>query len=218
MVERLHRQLKAALMCHNDTWARALPLVLLGIRTALKEDLKTSSAELLYGEPLRLPGELLAASFSTERSEDISDFVVQLRKKMAKLRPTAASHHAQQQPFIFRDLPTASHVFLRDDTVRRPLQQPYTGPYKIINRKEKTMTINIRGKSVEVSLDRIKPAHIEQFDTPPETTVTTSVPVATAANSPDVLLSTTKSTDPKVPSEYTTRSGRKVHFSKPFDL
>ena len=35
MIERLHRQLKAALMCHADEhWAEVLPLVLLGIRSA----------------------------------------------------------------------------------------------------------------------------------------------------------------------------------------
>jgi cleavage and polyadenylation specificity factor subunit 1 len=42
LIERLHRQLKAALMCHADEhWAEALPLVLLGNRSAWKEELKT---------------------------------------------------------------------------------------------------------------------------------------------------------------------------------
>ncbi|GBP80756.1 hypothetical protein EVAR_56602_1 [Eumeta japonica] len=60
LVERFHRQLKAAIVCHeNANWVESLPLVLLGIRSALKEDLQTTSAELLYGEPLRLPGEFL---------------------------------------------------------------------------------------------------------------------------------------------------------------
>jgi cleavage and polyadenylation specificity factor subunit 1 len=55
MIERLHRQLKAAFMCHADELlAEALPLVLLGIRSAWNEDLKASSAELVYGSPLPL--------------------------------------------------------------------------------------------------------------------------------------------------------------------
>ena len=50
MIKRLHRQLKATLICNADEhWAKALSLVLLGICSALKEDLKTSSAELVYG-------------------------------------------------------------------------------------------------------------------------------------------------------------------------
>jgi transposase InsO family protein len=48
LVERFHRTLKAAIMCHTDQqWTEALPLVLLGIRTAFKEDLQASVAELV---------------------------------------------------------------------------------------------------------------------------------------------------------------------------
>jgi hypothetical protein len=55
MIERIHRQLKAVFMYHADElWAKALPLVLLGIRSAWNEDLKASSAELVSGSPLRL--------------------------------------------------------------------------------------------------------------------------------------------------------------------
>ena len=60
MVERLHRQLKAAIRCHRQRWTEVLPLVLLGIRSAWKEDLDATAAEMVYGQPLRLPGEFLA--------------------------------------------------------------------------------------------------------------------------------------------------------------
>jgi transposase InsO family protein len=64
LVERFHWTLKAAIMCHADQqWTEALPLVLLGIRTAFKEDLQASVAELVYGEPLRIPGELLTTQW-----------------------------------------------------------------------------------------------------------------------------------------------------------
>jgi hypothetical protein len=50
LVERLHRTLKAAIMCHADEqWTAVLPLVLLGLFTAYK-DLQTSAAELVYSE------------------------------------------------------------------------------------------------------------------------------------------------------------------------
>jgi cleavage and polyadenylation specificity factor subunit 1 len=48
LMERFHRTLKAAIMCHADQqWTEALPLVLLGIRTAFKKDLQASVAELV---------------------------------------------------------------------------------------------------------------------------------------------------------------------------
>ena len=66
MVERFHRQLKAALKAQTNptSWMDALPLVLLGIRTALKEDISSTTAEMVYGTTLRLPGEFLFRSFT----------------------------------------------------------------------------------------------------------------------------------------------------------
>ena len=47
MVEHFHRQLKCALKAQTNTdlWMEALPLVLLRIRTALKEDISSTAAE-----------------------------------------------------------------------------------------------------------------------------------------------------------------------------
>lgn len=60
LVERFHRQLKATLTAHGtpSQWVHRLPLVLLGIRCALKSDFVCSSAKLVYGISLRLPRNL----------------------------------------------------------------------------------------------------------------------------------------------------------------
>ena len=61
MIERFHLPLKAAIRCHaNESWTETLPIILLGLRGAWREDFKGTVAELLYGESLRLPGEFLA--------------------------------------------------------------------------------------------------------------------------------------------------------------
>ena len=134
MIERLHRQLKAALMRHaNEHWAEALPFALLGIRSAWKEDLKASSAELVYSSPLRLPGE-----FFTPSPGDCTDFTSQLRVHFGKLQPVPASRHATPSTFIFKDLATASHVFLRHGALWGALQAPYVGPYRVLHRGDKT--------------------------------------------------------------------------------
>lgn len=69
MVERLHRQLKTAIRCHQSgQWTKVLPTVLLGIRSAWKDDLQATAAELLYGQTLRLPGEFLTPSQQNQDS------------------------------------------------------------------------------------------------------------------------------------------------------
>ncbi|GBO03234.1 hypothetical protein AVEN_174963-1 [Araneus ventricosus] len=62
-MERFHRHLKSALMTHlPENWLDALPLVLFGIRTNFKQDLVASSAGLVYGTTLKLPGEIFLIS------------------------------------------------------------------------------------------------------------------------------------------------------------
>ena len=67
MVERFHRQLKAAIMAHEspNPWTITLPAVLLGVRSAVKERLGRSAAEMIYGTTLRLPGEFTNSTPST---------------------------------------------------------------------------------------------------------------------------------------------------------
>ncbi|KZC14551.1 hypothetical protein WN55_07284 [Dufourea novaeangliae] len=160
MVERFHRQLKAAIKCHqSENWTEILPTVLLGIRSAWKDDPGTTSAEFVYGEPLKLPGEFLSTS-SAENAEDASDFVSRSQNHFAKLNPVNGSRHSHKQSFVFKDLRTASHVFIRTDAAKTILQPPYKGPYAVVRRGDENCVVNIRGKDVTVSIDRLKPAYI----------------------------------------------------------
>lgn len=170
MVERLHRQLKAAIKCHaNTNWTEILPLVLLGIRSAWKEDVKASAAELVYGEPLRLPGEFFNPS--PTGFTDVTDFAVRLRLFMSKLAPEPASRHGQRPFYVPSSLETAEYVFLRQDAVQRPLDPPYAGPYKVIKRGKKTFKIAIQSREATVTIDRLKPAYIARdMDTTTTTT------------------------------------------------
>jgi hypothetical protein len=61
MVECVHRQIKDALRAHGagPTWHSHLPRVLMGLRAVSKQDSAASSAELVNGSPLILPGQLL---------------------------------------------------------------------------------------------------------------------------------------------------------------
>jgi transposase InsO family protein len=64
MVERTHGQLKAASRARlaGSRWPEHLPWVLLGLRTAPKEDSGVSAAELVHGAVLALPAEFLSTA------------------------------------------------------------------------------------------------------------------------------------------------------------
>ncbi|VDO81856.1 unnamed protein product [Schistosoma curassoni] len=52
--------------------------------------------------------------------------------------PPASTGIQHRQVAPPRELSTCSHIFIRVDLVRKPLQQPYEGPFHVIARHEKT--------------------------------------------------------------------------------
>lgn len=156
-IERWHRILKNAIKCHTDTnWVDALPLVLLGLRSAINSDVGYSPAEMTYGTSLQLPGQIISENPVTAYNNWVSNFC----GHMQKIRASEVNRHGDSSVYIPQDLSTCTHVFLRNDAVSKPLQQPYNGPYPVISRSGKTFTIKIRNTERVVSADRIKPARI----------------------------------------------------------
>ena len=88
MVERPHRQLKEALKSTDvpGDWVDNLPVVLLGIRSAVKEDLGCCAAELCYGTVLRIPGEFYRPVQPSQWA-DRSNFAEKLNTYMSELVP-----------------------------------------------------------------------------------------------------------------------------------
>jgi cleavage and polyadenylation specificity factor subunit 1 len=167
LVERMHRTLKSAIKCHtNSNWPDSIPIVLLGLRATIKEDLNATPAELVYGTTLRLPGEF----FDKPSEEYIEiEFIGHLRATMAQLKPIDTSHHTPDKVFVQKDLKTCSHVFLRDDTVKAPLKAPYDGPFQVLERNDKNFIIDINGKRTTVTIDRIKASFTEAPASSPAT-------------------------------------------------
>ncbi|GFU60024.1 integrase catalytic domain-containing protein [Trichonephila clavipes] len=132
---------------------------------------------------------------------------------MQSLHPKPPKHHSKRPVFIHPGLLEATHVFLRRDMLRRPLQQPYDGPFKVLQRKDKVFFLHINGKRVSVSIDRCKPAfflNTEDLQLPQtkNETPATVEPNATASTPATVESDPTAST----PTQPSTRSGRKVHL------
>ena len=56
---------------------------------------------------------------------------------MSTLKPVTTEHKSTRTVFVHKDLMTTTHVFVRLDRVKRPLESSYDGPYKVISRNEK---------------------------------------------------------------------------------
>ena len=167
MVERFHRQLKAALRTDDNTtsWTDRLPLILLGVRTSLKQDLGCTAADLVYGCSLRLPGEFLSTPASNI-TDNPASLASRLRATMAELRPTPPRPRSRQI-FVSQDLDSCSHVYIRRDSHRSPFQFLYDGPYRVLSRTRHNLAIDRNGRRDTVSLARCKPAFLDHTPAPP---------------------------------------------------
>ncbi|GFT95661.1 hypothetical protein TNCV_310611 [Trichonephila clavipes] len=153
MIERFHRHLKGAIIAHEDTgWIDILPIVLLGLRSAMKNDLKATSSQLVYGTTLRLLSDLISSeSFQTSVTPT---YVSKLITMMRKLSPISPDSRSCTKSYVHQSLSTCTHVFLRNDKIPPPLTPPYTGPHLVKSRSDKNFVICINNKNVTVTIDR----------------------------------------------------------------
>ena len=218
LVERFHRQLKASIKAQPEPhrWTEHLPLVLLGIRATIKGDVGCTPAELVYGTTLRLPGQMVAPSTATDSLEP-ADYVHRLKRHMASQSPAYTRQQAVRS-YIPKVLAECTYVFIRQDHVQKPLQPPYSGPYKVTHRTPKYYVLDQHGKRVTVSVDRLNPAFIEDAPSciprpePRETPRADDLPAPTPPP-PE------PAPDPPLPPDTPvriTRSGRHVHWPRRF--
>ena len=163
MVKRIHHQLKAAIMAHEspNPWTLTLPVVLLGIRSAVIELLSRSAAEIVYGTTLRLPGEF-TDNYTVDAHTDLDDYSDKLGVAMSRLRLCPPRNISQNDTFQFKALETCSHVFLGRIAIAPPLTAPYDGPYKVVLRSVRVLKNLMKVKVETVTTDRVKPPHIER--------------------------------------------------------
>ena len=161
MIERLHRQLKAALKARTADahWMDHLSIVLLGLRVAWREDPDCSPAELVYGSSLRLPGEFVDPT-SGRTAQPTSAFLRDLQQTMQTVLPPPPVYHNNCQHYVPDNLAQTGYVYVRVDNHRSPLQRPYEGPFRIVSIDDKYFTLDLNGRFDKISVDRLKPACI----------------------------------------------------------
>ena len=156
LIERFHRTLKAALMASHSglSWMDKLPLVLLSLRAMSRAAEGVSIGEAAFGVNLTLP----AAAWSSQVPQEIGHHLRQLREASDLFKTDY--HGRSVTPYIPPSLKSCPYVFERVDAVKKPLERPYRGPFQVLSRDDKTVTIKKAGKEVVVSLDRVKPARL----------------------------------------------------------
>ncbi|XP_066947101.1 uncharacterized protein [Macrobrachium rosenbergii] len=114
-----------------------------------------STAEKVFGESLVVLGELI-----TEEQDDLT--TQRLCDRVGKFATCWETYTNRTSPFMPPSLSPTTHVFVRNDAVRPPLTRPYRGPFPVLERNKKAFQVAVHGKEDWVSIDRLKPAFLEE--------------------------------------------------------
>ena len=154
-IEVKHRALKSSLMAGGVDWIAKLSAWLLLYRANYRAELKCSPFELVYGEPIRLPGDLLDSSGTEFLSAD--NYVDSLKKAMATVVP---DYRKVSKPgHVDKNLFSCSKVFVRNEQ-KVGLDHFYKGPYLVLERHEKFFVLQNGSKHEKVSINRLKSAYV----------------------------------------------------------
>ena len=174
MVERLHRRLKESLMALGNqdrgNWFWRLPMTLLSLRTTVKADLGASPSELVYGEGIAVPGQLLPSAplSDNELLQRQRRTLSHLRMEVERMQPTPTSAHRTPPVHLPEDLETCTHVFVLRGGVQPTLTTPYEGPFRVIERTPEGFRIDFPGRPSDiVALARLRPARLMPQDDQP---------------------------------------------------
>ncbi|CAB0040858.1 unnamed protein product [Trichogramma brassicae] len=142
MVERLHRTLKAAFKCSPETpWTSALANGSLG------------------------PTHSLQGGFTgVTCGNGVRNSPTHPRRARHQARSNIAEGFRVRRG-IAGDLSTCEYVMRRLDTIKKPLDPPYSGPHRVVRRvDDRTYIVDINGSEKALSTDQLKPAYYETSD------------------------------------------------------
>ena len=131
-----------------------------------KLDTATSTAEVMYGILLGVPGACFQSCQSQRRTA--AEQLESAHPNGAGFSPASLDlWRFKASPFVAGILRTASHVFSRDDRLGKLSLAPrYTGPFRVIARDwDNTFLLDLGGKEDTVSLSCLKAAVIPEEET-----------------------------------------------------
>lgn len=186
IIERFHRRLKEALKATSTSsldWVQRLPLILLSLRTSIRDDNQPSPADILYGTNLRLPVDLL------ERQDDIILDPMQYTDRLVRHMQTVGpivTRTPSNSSYLDPHLQHCKYVFVKNEG-KKGLNPVYSGPFLVLEKKDKYFKVQLSNRVDTITISRIKAAHTENdvftaLEQQPQ-----PVPIPMTVNQPPVI-------------------------------
>ena len=137
---------------------------MLVLRNALKLDTGASTAEAVFGAPLRVPG--LCFQDGQSRGRSASEDLELARTNAKTFSPESLDlRRFKMSPFVAKTLRTATFVYVRDNRLGKPsLALRYVSPYRVVKKNwdNNTFHVDLGHPEDVISLERLKAATIPE--------------------------------------------------------
>ena len=153
-VERSHRTMKQIIRALKDRfpdWEQALPVALYAMRTSVMDN-GFSPAQLIYMEPLTVPGDLVVPPFKNPVRVTDHQYLNQVQSNLRVIRDMMTTELRNQDPEAY----PASHVYIKQQ-LAHGFDNKYKGPYKVLEDQYPVLLVEIDGKPTRVNVDNCKP-------------------------------------------------------------
>ena len=121
---------------YQDRWMDFLPLVLLGRSTALQPDIGASPSEMVFGENVKIPGQLLSDLSDNDSLTSLQELLIETKKKTIRPVSQPSRHCPPEAPLP--DIPDGiTHVYTRQHQ-KTGLDTPFQGPFRLVERLSKS--------------------------------------------------------------------------------
>ena len=131
--------------CQSTSWTSELPLILLGLRSALGESDAISSFDCTFGVSPILPTNL--------------QFLTEFQNFIRASTPPRMLPNRSVTPAVPNDLASCKFVLVRvEGSSRTPLAQLYSGPFLVLERYRSSFKLQVGARQEVVNISRLKPA------------------------------------------------------------
>ncbi|GFR68186.1 Gag-Pol polyprotein [Elysia marginata] len=84
---------------------------------------------------------------------------------MRSWQPPARKFHGYHPVYVPASFASSDFVYVRRDSHKHPLQRPYDRPYRVLNKNDKYFTVEVKGRSETITINRLKAAFVTQLTT-----------------------------------------------------
>ena len=154
---------------------------------------------------------------------DVSATLIgQMKRFAASIRPSPTRVEQFRKIYIPPELKTCSHIFVKQDPIKPNLTPPYSGPYLVVSRTDKTFQVLNNDRIMSVAINNVKPCFQlnNAEDVSGETPVfcKSASPSPNRSNSTDRLfrIPTEQSNDVEISSTTSLRPSNDPHSSTNF--